>query len=270
MAHDNSRSSRTRRALRVGATIATALFAPVVLGVDAADAQTTRSNSPAHLDARPRAARTGGAHGGGLHAIGLASQRGRDGWLYVPTSYRPGTPMPLLVALHGAGGSGRSMLAAIVPVAEARGVIVLAPDSRESTWDAIRDDFGPDVRFIDQALDRVFDTYNVDPSRLAIAGFSDGASYALSLGLANGSLFGCVMAFSPGFVATAPPEGSPRIFITHGTRDAVLSIDACSRRIKPRLEQAGYRVTYREFDGPHTARAADVRDALTFWLDRTS
>ena len=56
----------------------------------------------------------------------------------------------------------------------------------------------------------------VDPARLVIGGFSDGASYALSLGLINGQLFRKVAAFSPGFVVTGEPEGKPRVFISHG------------------------------------------------------
>jgi predicted esterase len=38
-------------------------------------------------------------------------------------------------------------------------------------------------------LSFVFDAYPVDPERIAVSGFSDGASYALSLGLINGTLF---------------------------------------------------------------------------------
>ena len=38
----------------------------------------------------------------------------------------------------------------------------------------------------------------IDPSRIAMAGFSDGASYSLSVGLANGDLFSAVFGFSPG------------------------------------------------------------------------
>lgn len=105
----------------------------------------------------------------------------------------------------------------------------------------------------------------MDPARLAITGFSDGASYALSLGLTNGDLFSRVLAFSPGFAAPADRQGAPRIFISHGTADAVLPIDRCSRRIVPRLEQAGYDVTYVEFDGPHTV-PPEIQRAAVDWL----
>jgi hypothetical protein len=58
----------------------------------------------------------------------------------------------------------------------------------------------------------------VDPTRLAVGGFSDGTSYALSLGLTNGDLFSHVLAFSPGFAVPARRRGRPRLFLSHGAR----------------------------------------------------
>jgi phospholipase/carboxylesterase len=59
------------------------------------------------------------------------------------------------------------------------------------------------------------------------------------LGINNGDLFTHVLAFSPGFVAPAAWVGMPRIFVSHGTRDEVLPIDFCSRKIVPMLKHAG-------------------------------
>jgi phospholipase/carboxylesterase len=39
---------------------------------------------------------------------------------------------------------------------------------------------------------------------VALGGFSDGASYALSLDLTNGDLFASLIAFSPGFIQLDP------------------------------------------------------------------
>jgi predicted esterase len=171
--------------------------------------------------------------------------------IFVPATYQPGRPAPLLLALHGAGGSAEQGAAILSLLANRLGVIILAPDSRQATWDAIGGRYGPDVAFIDAALEQTLSRYAVDPRRVGVSGFSDGASYALSLGLSNGDLFTHIIALSPGFIALVQPVGRPAIFIAHGTRDHVLPIERCSRRIVPRLQRQGYDVHYREFNGPH-------------------
>src|ERR687898_2241585 len=199
----------------------------------------------------------------GLRRLGLDA-RG-DHLLYVPTGYRLGNLAPLVVLLHGAGANSRDIMPSLRDLADAAGLILLAPTSREYTWDVIVGGYGPDVEGIDRVLESVFSRYAVDPGRIAVGGFSDGASYALSLGITNGDLFGHVLAFSPGFMAPADQRGEPRIFISHGMKDQVLAIDRTSRRIVPQLTRAGYDVQYREFDGPHTVPSEIAREALD-WL----
>ncbi len=199
----------------------------------------------------------------GLHQLGL--DRNRDALLYVPTGYQPETPAPLALMLHGAGGVAQHGLALLQSLADTTGMIVLAPPSRRQTWDVIYGSYGLDIAFIDQALSHTFSRYAVDPGRLAVGGFSDGASYALSVGITNGDLFTHVLAFSPGFMVPADQRGSPRIFISHGTDDQVLPIDRCSHRIVPQLQQAGYDVLYREFVGPHTV-PSDIASEAAAWF----
>lgn len=201
----------------------------------------------------------------GLHRLGL--DPARDALLYVPTGYRPEQPAPLVLSLHGAGGNERSGLYPLHDLADAAGLLLLAPASRCQTWDVLFGAYGPDVAFLDGALAATFARCAVDPTRIAIGGFSDGASYALSLGLANGDLFGHVLAFSPGFMAPAVRIGRPRIFVSHGTNDEVLPIDLCSRRLVPQIQATGYDVYYREFDGPHTVPPEIARDAVASLRD---
>ncbi len=63
--------------------------------------------------------------------------------------------------------------------------MLLAPDSRGATWDALPAQdgaFGPDIAFISAALAQTFAQYNVNAVTLGVQGFSDGATYALGLG----------------------------------------------------------------------------------------
>ncbi len=204
---------------------------------------------------------------------------GRPGWhelsvgrhgralLTVPDAATHG-PVPLVLVLHGAGGSAESGLRVLGEAADAAGVAVLAPASRGRTWDVVSGGFGPDVAAIDALLRRVTRALPVDVERTAVAGFSDGASYALSLGLTNGDRFSRVIAFSPGFAAPGERRARPPVFISHGREDRVLPIDRTSRELVPALRRAGHSVTYREFDGSHTVPPAMVAEALTQLVGR--
>jgi predicted esterase len=191
----------------------------------------------------------------------LGLDRERDAILQLPKTATD-SPLPLLVMLHGAGQSAEDMFWYLGTAHEEAGVAVLAPNSRDHSWDAIGNDFGPDVEFLNRALERALDSALIDQTRLAIGGFSDGASYALSLGIINGDLFKKVVAFSPGFIIEGPPNGKPRFFISHGTSDRILPIDRCGRRIVGELKARGYDVTFREFEGGHEIPEPAAKEGL--------
>jgi len=223
--------------------------------------KTSAQDADGRLTARPRQGIATTLVSGPL---GL-SENGRDGVIQMP-SVMPKGPAPLLVFLHGATQGAASVLRRIGPAADEAGIVLLAPESRAATWDAIRGEFGDDVTFLNRALEHVFSRLSVDAARLAVGGFSDGASYGLSLGLANGDLFPRVVACSPGFVIQAPAHGRPRVFVSHGKADQILPIDLCSRVIVPRLQSMGYDVTFREFDGRHELPPAIAADALRWMM----
>ncbi len=197
----------------------------------------------------------------------LKLERSRDAVLQIPAK-PTGQPLPLLVMLHGAGGTGEGVLRRVTAAAEEAGVAVLAPDSRDATWDGIRSGFGPDVTFIDRALARVFERVAIDPERIAVGGFSDGATYALSLGVVNGDLFRRVVAFSPGFIVGGTPQGKPRFYVSHGRADQILPIEQCSRVLVPQLQRRGYEVTFKEFEGGHQVPPDIAAEALRWLANR--
>lgn len=218
-----------------------------------------------YLFARPSGQPTASAVTPGLQPLGVDVRR--DGHIYVPQGYEPGVPLPMALLFHGYTGSARQGIELLRPHADERGILLVAVQSRKVTWDVVMEgDYGPDAAFVEAALESVFQRFAVDPQRLAIGGFSDGASYALSLGVINGDLFSHVMGFSPGSVEHGTRHGRPPIFIAHGTEDTVLSIDSCSRRIVPALEQDGYTVNYVEFNGPHSVPPTIAAAAVEWWL----
>ncbi|MEV1072457.1 alpha/beta hydrolase [Micromonospora parva] len=228
-------------------------------------------SAPSHWDPAPspRDGRLTARHHPPVAAgrTGLVPMTGRDGDRlavgYVPEPAGDGSAYRLVLLLHGAGGSARQGLDLLLPVADAQHLLLVAPDSSAASWDLIAGGFGADVRRIDALLATVFHGYPV--ADVTVGGFSDGASYALSLGLANGDLIDAVVAFSPGFAAPPVTHGRPRVFISHGVDDRVLPIDVCSRRLVPHLRDLGYDVTYEEFPGGHDI-PVPVRDSAVSWL----
>jgi len=188
-----------------------------------------------HLSARPRKV-TSSSLPRGTSTVPLTN--GRQGVVAVPEGKISG----LVVALHGAGGQPAAAVRLFDRIADRLGLVILAPASAGTTWAMLRSGPDPDSPALDSALDRLFQAHPFDPARVAVAGFSDGASYALSLGLANGTLFEKVVAFSPGFEAADRRQGRPAFFITHGIDDEVLPISRTSRRIVPALREDGYDV----------------------------
>jgi phospholipase/carboxylesterase len=200
----------------------------------------------------------------GFSSLGIGGQR--DGFLYVPSTYNADTPAPLVVLLHGAGETSLQWHNDdLSGIAEEFGLVILAPDSRLRSWDLlVRGSFAGDVPFIDGALDHVFERVNVDPARVAMAGFSDGGSYALSLGLINGDLFTHVVGFSPALIFAPERRGEPGVYLTHGSNDGVIPVSNSRDNLVPLLRQAGYTVEFVEFNGGHSLPVAVARTALAW------
>lgn len=223
------------------------------------------------MAARPGLARPGQvAQPGEAGLQRLAVGGRRESYVFVPASAAAGTaparPAPVVLLLHGAGGHAHDGLRVLLHLAEEAGLILVAPASHAATWDIIAGRrYGPDRDLADRVLEHVFANYAVDPAHVGIGGFSDGASYALSLGLANGDLFSHILAFSPGFAAPGARQGMPRVFISHGTQDHVLPIGPCSRTIAARLRAEGYDLAYREFEGEHVIPPAVAAEAVAWF-----
>ena len=128
-------------------------------------------NQP-HLGARP--GEVPGHGGAGLQALPVGGKR--DSYVYAPPGYDPANPMPLVLLLHGAGGHAHDGLRILLHLADSEGLILVAPASSGSTWDIISGrSYVADVEQVDATLAHVFARYAIDPARLAVCGFSDGA-----------------------------------------------------------------------------------------------
>ena len=201
----------------------------------------------------------------GQSRLGLSDDI-RDGTLYIPKSYKPGTPMPLLIMLHGFSGWGDSQRS-LFALAEELGFIVITPESRDITWGKEAPGFDQDVRYIGAAFRHVGSIANIDFDRVALGGQSDGAGYALTMGLAYGDTFNHLIVLAGGgLIEPIRRKGMPKIFIAHGVKDSTMPIDVSGRKNVAQLKKEGYDVTYHEHEGGHGTPREIVRESIEWFL----
>ena len=174
----------------------------------------------------------------------------------------------LVLIFHGAGGSPREGLFAFREAWEEPGLVLLAPGSLGSTWSALHDHEDRDLETVNRGLAETWKRCRIDARRVAVGGFSDGATHALSIGLQNGGIFHSVMALSPGRLLDVAHRGRPRVFIAHGTGDHVLPYSRTRASIVPGLRGSGYSVTFRSFTGGHEVPTSISRAAVRWYLRR--
>jgi phospholipase/carboxylesterase len=190
---------------------------------------------------------------------------------YIPAT-APAHP-PLLVLLHGAGRERLLMVQHFEAEADKRGIVLLAPTSRGPTWDSVesaeaplsedsplanrqshRFTDSPDARRVEAAIANLGKIVPVDRARTVLAGFSDGATFALAMGMARAHPFAAVIAWSPGIaIATADPARGRRVFVSHGRTDPILKFQTTCNDIVPLLQSEGAAVTWLPFEGGHDA-----------------
>jgi phospholipase/carboxylesterase len=180
--------------------------------------------------------------------------------LYVPESYAPDRPWPLIVALHGGSGNGRDFLWTWVREAKSLGYLLLAPTAAGDTWDE------PDDRGLLEILTWLDARYGLDRGRILLTGLSDGATFTLLYGLAHPDVY---RALSPLCGVLHPANeaignlerarGVP-IYLVHGEEDFLFPV-ALARYARDRLLAAGAALEYRELpELSHTyPRSENVR-----------
>jgi len=196
-----------------------------------------------------------GSGGGVMHAGNSAEERGGFS-VYVPEYHDPASPAPLVVALHGGSGHGRSFLWTWLIEARSREVIVLAPTARDDTWSLM----GPDVDTPNllAMIDYVKSRWRIDDERMLLTGMSDGGTFAYLAGLRDDSPFTHLAPVSAAFhPMLLEGSGAQRlaglpVYLVHGVLDWMFPVDV-ARMARDALTAAGAEVVYRELaDLSHT------------------
>lgn len=220
------------------------------------------------LQAKLSAADAGAENVGVMHAANEPTERGGFS-LYVPEYYEDSESMPLVVALHGGSGHGRSFLWSWLKDARSRGVILASPSSRESTWSLM----GPDVDSgtLDAIVARVSEHWQVDEKRILLTGMSDGGTFSYLSGLRADSPFTHLAPIAASFhpmlleVAEAERLKNLPVYLTHGALDWMFDIEV-ARMARASLTQAGVDLTYREIEDLSHTYPREENDRILDWL----
>jgi polyhydroxybutyrate depolymerase len=151
--------------------------------------------------------------------------------LFVPGTYDPATPTPLVISLHGfvEWPAHQMQISRWNDLAQEQGFLVVYPEGtgfprrwRAGGW---RGDTAPDVRFIADLIDALAADYNLDRSRVYTNGLSNGGGMSYLLGCALADRIAAVGGVAGAFVYPledcAPSRPVPMI-VFHGTADPIV------------------------------------------------
>ncbi len=174
--------------------------------------------------------------------------------LLTPSEIDPDRRYPLFTVLHGAGRQDEMLVKACRGQPDQRDAFFLVPRSVDPTWDLIVGGERNDLDFLEYAYDLIYRRYPIDPARQVLIGYSDGASYALSLVLSNPRLFEAALCWAAGFVVldrdnVGEDDPKPRIYLEYGTHDELFAFDRVALPMKENLERAGYPVEFSVDEG---------------------
>lgn len=181
--------------------------------------------------------------------------------VHAPAAARDDQPLPLVIALHGAGGDEHHWLEAygagqMARLAERDGVLVAAPAVGFASWSA--EDHSALVRALVYC-------YAIDLKRVMVIGHSMGAAAAAQLA-ATPSLKLAAVACLAGGPRGAAPKASAPLLVLSGERDSIVA-HAPLRTAAEAWRAAGLPVDFRALpDEGHTLLVAEHLDEVWTWM----
>jgi phospholipase/carboxylesterase len=193
---------------------------------------------------------------------------------------------PVFIFLHGVGSNEKDLftLAEHLPenftVISARSPYTLGPDSFafyqvdfSSGSPVINPDQAEKSRnTIKEFIGQVIEKYGIDPDKVYLGGFSQGAIMSYTIGLTFPGTVKGVAAMSGRILAEIRPIIKPldslkqlKVFISHGTGDNVLPVHF-AREAKEYLLSLGIKPDYHEFNGSHEINE-NILSELNNWIE---
>ena len=192
------------------------------------------------------------------------------GVLLTPEEINPARNYPLFTVFHGAGRQDEMLVKACRGEPEARQAFFFVPRSVAPTWDLIAGGDGEDFAFLEFAWDLIYRRYPIDPDAQCVLGYSDGASYALSLALSNPGFFDAALCWAAGFAvmdrnAVGLESRRTRVYLEYGTHDELFGFEEVALPMRERLERAGYAVEFSVDEGGRHWPSGDFQPQALDW-----
>ena len=219
------------------------------------------------LAAKMAAADASRDHVGIMHASNQMVERGGFS-LYVP-EYHDGETRPLIVALHGGSGHGRTFLWSWLRDARTRGAILASPTSVERTWGLVNPE--ADCENLAAIVAHVKSEWSIDAGRVLLTGMSDGGTFTYIAGLRDDAPFThlapCSASFHPLLLEAVSGDrlqGLP-IYLIHGALDWMFPV-AMAQAASNALADEGAVVEYRELADLSHTYPNDENNRIIDWL----
>lgn len=213
--------------------------------------------------------------------LSLAYRSSFDGKLvpyrvYVPTTYDKSKKYPLVVLLHGAGGSETDFVEAYEKLwpklAEQRGYILASVNGRGPVSGYSKVSGGEQDVF--DVTDLVMQRYNIDAAKVYLGGHSMGGGGTWRLGLENAGKFAGLIPIAgtstqlvPGLETQLKSGKKLPVLMVCGVKDALVAVAGC-RSVAAKAKEIGAPVTYAEYaDGDHLSVAVMSVPGIFDWLD---
>ncbi len=171
----------------------------------------------------------------GIKKTIVAGNMNRTYMEYLPPGMTADEPVPLVIVLHGANGSGQVMnlCSGFNRLADKNKFIVLYPDAYGPMWNDGRVDMDSisfkagvdDVQFILHLVDTMISEKMADPKRVYVAGFSNGGMMALRISIVASERIAAAASVSgllPKHLALFRPGKPVPLMMIHGTDDRVV------------------------------------------------
>lgn len=188
----------------------------------------------------------------------------REYYVHVPAGYDGSSPVPLVLALHGGGGTATKMdkLTGFGKVSDAAGFVVVYPQGKDKRWNdgrkikrLFKKKDMDDVKFLGDVVKTMKTDYNIDESRIYSTGISNGGFMSYRLASENPETLAAVAGVAAQVTENLrdehPPSSPIPVMMVLGDKDPLVPYDGGDVKVL----------------GMKRGKVISAGDSVSFWVD---